>query len=93
MALLKSLYLFEIFALQLVSLFTVLSADVSEAPDARVITDVSKQRSWSDALQVRDVRRHVARRKAPRFMMELYEENIRNPAILQGNIVRSFPGA
>ncbi|XP_053541150.1 bone morphogenetic protein 2-like [Ictalurus punctatus] len=91
MALLKSLYLFEIFALQLVSLFTVLSADVSEAPDARVITDVSKQRSWSDALQVRDVRRHVARRKAPRFMMELYEENIRNPAILQGNIVRSFP--
>lgn len=90
MALLRSLYLLEILALQLVSLFSVLSAD---APDARGITDVSKQRSWNDVLQVRDVRRHVAHRKAPRFMMELYEENIRNPAILQGTIVRSFAGA
>lgn len=93
MALLRTLYLVEMFALQLVPLFGVLSAAVSQAPDARVITDVSVQRSWLDALQVRDARRHVARRKAPRFMMELYEETLRNPAILHANIVRSFPGA
>ncbi|XP_060794813.1 bone morphogenetic protein 2-like [Neoarius graeffei] len=92
MALLRSLYLFEILALQLVSLFSVFSAGVSEGPDVRVIPDVSKQRSWNDALKVRDVRRQnvVARKSAPGFMLELYEENMRNPAVLQGSIVRSF---
>lgn len=78
MALLRSLYLFEILALHLV---------------ARVITDVPKQRTLNDALQVRDVGRHVVRTKAPRFMMELYEEHLRNPATLQDNIVRSFAGS
>ncbi|XP_058261827.1 bone morphogenetic protein 2-like isoform X2 [Hemibagrus wyckioides] len=90
MALLRSLYLFEILALQLVLLFSVLSAYVYEMPEARVITDVPKQRTLNDALQVRDVGRHVVRTKAPRFMMELYEEHLRNPATLQDNIVRSF---
>lgn len=93
MALLRSLYLCELLALQLVSLFSVLSADVSEAPDARGDPDVSNQRPWHDALQVRDSPRRVAQRKAPRFMMELYEEHLRNPEILQGNIVRSLAGA
>ncbi|KAG7325452.1 hypothetical protein KOW79_011768 [Hemibagrus wyckioides] len=87
MALLRSLYLFEILALQLVLLFSVLSAYVYEMPEARVITDVPKQRTLNDALQVRDVGRHVVRTKAPRFMMELYEEHLRNPATLQDNIV------
>ncbi|KAK2866056.1 hypothetical protein Q7C36_002112 [Tachysurus vachellii] len=88
MALLRSLYLFKILALLLV--FSVLSADDSKTPEARAITDMSKQTTWNDALQVRDAGRHIVRKNAPRFMMEMYEEHLRNPSILQGNIVRSF---
>lgn len=88
MALLRSFYLVKILALQLGSLFSVLS-DVSEV-DAHLVTGVSEQPPWNDVLQVRD---GVARKKVPRFMTELYEEHLRNPAMLQGNIVRSFAGA
>ncbi|KAF7705002.1 hypothetical protein HF521_020288 [Silurus meridionalis] len=87
MTLLRCLYLLGLLVLQLVSLSTLMPADVSEAPDASVITDVSTQ---NDALQVRDVRRPPARKKAPLFMLEMYEENIRHPETLPGNIVRSL---
>ncbi|KAM9462846.1 bone morphogenetic protein 2 [Clarias gariepinus] len=83
MTLIRSVYLCEILALLLGSLFSALSAE--DAPDVRGVTDVSRQRSWDDA-------RREARRKAPRFMVELYEEHIRNPGALQGGVVRSFTG-
>ncbi|KAF5891048.1 bone morphogenetic protein 2-like, partial [Clarias magur] len=81
MTLTRGVYLFEILALLLGSLFSALSAE--DAPDFRGVPDVSGRRSWNDA-------RRAARGKAPRFMMELYEENVRNPAALQGGVVRSF---
>ncbi|KAI5609714.1 anti-dorsalizing morphogenic protein precursor [Silurus asotus] len=87
MTVLRYLYLSGLFVLQLVSLSTLMPADVSEAPDASVITDVSTR---NDPLQVRDVRRPAARKKAPGFMLEMYEENIRHPETVPGNIVRSL---
>ncbi|TSK14487.1 Bone morphogenetic protein 2-A [Bagarius yarrelli] len=89
MVFLRSPYFLKIRALW-VALFCVLSADGSEALVARVITNVSTQRTGKDVFQVRKFERQVTPKKAPRFMLELYEEHLRNPAILQGNIVRSF---
>ncbi|XP_059386118.1 bone morphogenetic protein 2-like [Carassius carassius] len=58
-----------------------------------------KMRSWSELFQTGDLTRSVqTHRRAPRFMMELYDAvadangALKNTKVLEGNIVRSFEG-
>lgn len=57
-------------------------------------------RTWTELFQIKDLTRSVqTHRKAPRFMMELYDAvadsngTLKNTKVLEGNIVRSFEGA
>jgi len=89
---LVNIYLFGIFAF--------VSSDViSTSTDVQKITNAIKMRIWNEILQMKDLTRNVAtNRKAPEFMMELYDAvadangTLKNSKVLEGNIVRSFEG-
>lgn len=68
--------------------------------DTQKVTYAIEQRSWNEIFQLKDLKDNVAvYRKAPKFMMELYdvvsESNgtLKKTNVLEGNIVRSFEGA
>lgn len=92
---LLSIYFFGIFAWSLL----VSSDDISSSADVPKITNAIKMRTWNEVFLVKDLTRSVQTlRKAPRFMMELYDAvadsngTLRNTRVLEGNIVRSFEG-
>lgn len=76
------------------------SDDFSTSADVQKITNAIKMRNWNEIFQMKDLSRNVqTHRKAPRFMMELYDAvtdsngTLKNTEVLEGNIVRSFEGA
>ncbi|KAK7134199.1 hypothetical protein R3I93_017567 [Phoxinus phoxinus] len=89
---LVNIYLFGICAF--------VSSDViPTSTDVQKITNAIKMRIWSEIFQMKDLTRNVpTNRKAPEFMMELYEAvadangTLKNSKVLEGNIVRSFEG-
>ncbi|KAI2658856.1 Bone morphogenetic protein 2-B [Labeo rohita] len=89
------IYFFGIFAWSLL----VSSDDFSTSADVQKITNAIKMRNWNEIFQMKDLSRNVqTHRKAPRFMMELYDAvtdsngTLKNTEVLEGNIVRSFEG-
>lgn len=87
---LLTIYLFGIFAF----------VSSSTSTDVQKITNAIKMRNWNEIFQVKDLTRNVpTNRKAPEFMMELYDAvadsngTLKNSKVLEGNIVRSFEGA
>uniref|UniRef100_A0A671PW32 Bone morphogenetic protein 2-B-like n=1 Tax=Sinocyclocheilus anshuiensis TaxID=1608454 RepID=A0A671PW32_9TELE len=92
---LLSIYFFGIFAWSLL----VSSDDISTSADVPKITNAIKMRNWNEIFQIEDLTRSVqTHRKAPRFMMELYDAvadsngTLKSMKGLKGNIVRSFEG-
>ncbi|XP_051770473.1 bone morphogenetic protein 2-B-like isoform X2 [Ctenopharyngodon idella] len=86
---LLTIYLFGIFAF----------VSSSTSTDVQKITNAIKMRNWNEIFQVKDLTRNVpTNRKAPEFMMELYDAvadsngTLKNSKVLEGNIVRSFEG-
>lgn len=87
---LLTIYLFGIFAF----------VSSSTSADVQKITNGIKMRKWNEIFQIKDLTRNVpTNRKAPEFMMELYDAvadsngTLKNSKVLEGNIVRSFEGA
>lgn len=87
---LPTFYLFGIFAF----------VSSSTSTDVQKITNAIKMRNWNEIFQIKDLTRDVpTNRKAPEFMMELYDAvadsngTLKNSKVLEGNIVRSFEGA
>ncbi|XP_051523454.1 bone morphogenetic protein 2-like [Myxocyprinus asiaticus] len=83
-------------------LFAILSSDVISTSvdlNAQKVTNAIKKRNWNETFQLKDLKRNVpSRRKAPQFMMELYDAvadsngTLKKTKVLEGNIVRSFEG-
>uniref|UniRef100_A0A8C0YHX5 TGF-beta family profile domain-containing protein n=1 Tax=Cyprinus carpio carpio TaxID=630221 RepID=A0A8C0YHX5_CYPCA len=74
-------------------------ARVNTSADVQKIANALKMRNWNEIFQTGDLTRSVqAHRKAPQFMMELYDAvadsngTLKNTKVLEGNIVRSFEG-